>query len=111
MVTTCGDRCRHAGTADGGPPGARVFQSYGSAPTALDRCVPPPIRPRARWCRACVPILQQLPEIRHSDSHRSANTSIAYEWYSSCFDSSCHQVSTAQVTGKRHDDMHDCTAG
>src|SRR6266446_7493965 len=66
--------------APGGP-------SCGSAPTALDRCVPPPIRPRARWCRACVPILQQLPEIRHSDSHRSANTSIAYEWYSSCFES------------------------
>jgi hypothetical protein len=35
MVTTCGDRCRHAGTADGGIPGAMQMMSAGAMGTEL----------------------------------------------------------------------------
>jgi len=35
MVTTCGGRCRHAGTADGGTPAAMQMMSAGAMGTGL----------------------------------------------------------------------------
>jgi len=75
--------------------------SHAPAPTALDRCVPPPIRPRARWCRAGVPMFQQLPAIRPSHFHGSIYTSMTYEWSRSCNSSCCHRSWPAPMTGKR----------
>jgi hypothetical protein len=48
----------------------RITEASGLEYIFARKCPPPslPIRPCARWCRSGVPILQQLPEIRHSHS-------------------------------------------
>ena len=70
--------------------------SHAPAPTALDRCVLLPIRPRARWCRAGVPSIQQLLTIRRPNSCLHTHTSMVYDWSHSCNTSSQQHMRTTR---------------
>jgi len=61
---------------------------YAPTTATSDWCVPSPIRPRAQLCRSCVPIIRQLPIIRHPTFRLNTNKSIAYVWSYSCNSSS-----------------------